>query len=323
MVRGTRAGLVSIVITNAITLKKSAIVLTLLLSMASSGAEVLGASIAPPVSRSASPSAEKENGLSPTARDIAEQLGIIPLLIKVEQYGAVPDLDVKGEIDRIKLRQILTVKVAVATLQVRDATARIERELAYINRLRGVLEDRRDKAIKLNSIENVVASGGISEIGNSRSFAANQIPNNVLQLVAGGATIGLGSWALKQQSGGAHRMSAKPNMLAEVFNIQTDSDSKYPDFVWTYLNRAPVGATKTRLQTMMERWQQFKVIPRNINTPEGRHRVAVLTNTIPNGKANIDVFDDRSDMLVDLRSEIFQIDRDLLDLMTCLQDAYQ
>ncbi|MBY0548566.1 MAG: hypothetical protein K2W95_14950 [Candidatus Obscuribacterales bacterium] len=306
--------------TIAIALKKS-LVLSALLALFCT--EALAASIPPPVSRATAGSSERENGLSPTARDIAEQLGIIPLLLKVEQYGAMAELDTKGEIDRLKLKQTLSMKVAVATLQVRDATARIERELAYINRLSGVLEDRRDKAIKLNSIENVVASGGISEIGNSRSFAANQVTNNVLQLVAGGATIGLGSWALKQQSGGAHRLPAKPNMLAEVFNIQTDADSKYPDFVWTYLNRAPVGGTKTRLQAMLERWQQFKVIPRNINTPEGRRRVAVLTNTIPNGKANIEVFADRSDMLVDLRSEIFQIDRDLLDLMTCLQEAYQ
>lgn len=310
-------------ITNAIALKKSAILWTLLLLIPSSGVAALAATVAPPVSRATAAPAEKENGLSPTARDIAEQLGIIPLLLKVEQYGAMSDLDTKGEIDRLKLKQTLSMKVAVATLQVRDATARIERELAYINRLSGLLEDRRDKAIKLNSIENVVASGGISEIGNSRSFAANQVPNNVLQLVAGAATIGLGSWALKQQSGGAHRMPAKPNMLAEIFNIPTDADSKYPEFVWTYLNRAPVGATKTRLQAMMERWQQFKVIPRNLNTPEGRQRVAILTNTVPNGKANIGIFDDRSDMLVDLRSEIFQIDRDLLDLMNCLQEAYQ
>lgn len=301
--------------------KKSAILLTLLLALPGNGA--FAASIAPPVSRVTDTAVEKQNGLTPSARDIAEQLGIIPLLVKIEGYGVGTELDTRGEIDRLKLKQTLTMKVAVATLQVRDATARIERELAYINRLSGVLEDRRDKAIKLNSIENVVASGGISEIGNSRSFAANQIPNNVLQLVAGGATIGLGSWALKQQSGGAHRMPAKPNMLAEVFNIPTDADSKYPEFVWSYLNRPPVGASKTRIQSLMDRWQQFKVIPRNINTPEGRRRIAVLTNTVPNGKANISVFDDRSDMLVDLRSEIFQIDRDLLDLMTCVQEGFQ
>ncbi len=263
------------------------------------------------------------SGLSPAARDIAEQLGIMTDLAKLEAYRNKSILSPAEDLDRLHRKQNLLFRIGLAQLEVRDVVARIEYELSYINRLSGVLEDRRDKAIKLNSIENVVASGGLSEIGNSRSFAVNQISNNVLQLVAGGATIGLGAWALKQQSGGAHRMAVDPNMLAQIFSIKPDEDSTYPTFVWQYLNRPVIGIKQTRLQTLFERWKQFDVIPKNLDTPQGKRRVAVLANTVPNLRANIGVFDDRSDMLGDLRSEVFQIDRDILVLLQCIREHFQ
>ncbi len=265
------------------------------------------------------PSEPKVANLTPVARDIAQQLGVVPLIEKLQQYKIQPPRDTTGEIDRLKANQALTSKVLIASLQVRDVTARIERELSLINRMRGLLQDRRDRAIKLNSIENIVASGALSEIGNVGSFFTNEVPGEVVQLVAGAATISLGSWALHQQSGGRHPGVVRPNMLAQVFNIPTDKESEYPAFVWTSLNRSVVGGSQTRLQSLHNRWRQFKVIPKNIKTPEGQRRIAILTNT-SRFAANIGTFNDQSDMLFDLRSEIFQLDRELLELMQCAQE---
>lgn len=260
--------------------------------------------------------------LSPVARDMAEQLEIIPILRQLESYESQPKLDPSSEIERIKLKQNLTFKISVAQLQVRDVTAKIEHELAYINRLNGVLQDQRDKAIKLNSIENVVASGGISQMGNTLSYMTNQVPNNTFQVIASTATIGLGAWALKKQQGGAHKMEPDPNMLAQIFNIPPDRNSTYAPFVWKYLNRPAVNARQTRLAALFDYWKKFDVIPKNLNTPQSRRRIAILTNTASNGRATIDVFNDRSDLLADLRSEVFQCDTDLLELMCGIEHLF-
>ncbi len=252
--------------------------------------------------------------LSPTAQDIAKQINVLPLIEKLE-HGSID----KSELARLKAGQNLNTAVLIATLQVRDVTARIERELAIINRLRGLLEDRRDRAIKLNSIENIGASGAMSEIANGSTFMSGQTPANVVNLVAGAATIGLGSWALRQQSGAKQRIVVKPNMLAKVFNHATNKDSEYPPVVWDYLNSAPVGTTQTRLQALMDRWRRYKVIPNTTVGPVAQRRIAALTNSGPTTTATIDIFNDQSDMLFDLRSEIYQLDRDLLDLMQCVQ----
>jgi hypothetical protein len=253
--------------------------------------------------------------LSPVALDMAEQLEVMPIIKQLELFESQPKLDAATEIERIRLKQNLTFKISLAQLQVRDVTAKIEHELAYINRLNGVLQEQRDKAIKLNSIENVVASGGISQMGNTLSYMTNQVPNNTFQVIASTATIGLGAWALKKQQGGAHKMEPDPNMLAQVFNIPPDANSTYAPFVWNYLNRPAVNARQTRLAALFDYWRKFDVIPKNLNTPQSRRRIAILTNTALNGRATIDVFNDRSDLLADLRSEVFQCDTDLLELL--------
>lgn len=261
--------------------------------------------------------------LSPVARDMAEQLEVMPIIKQLELYESQPKIDAATEIERIKLKQNLTFKISLAQLQVRDVTAKIEHELAYINRLNGVLQEQRDKAIKLNSIENVVASGGISQMGNSLSYMANQVPNNTFQVIASTATIGLGAWALKKQQGGAHKMEPDPNMLAQVFNIPPDANSTYAPFVWKYLNRPAVNARQTRLAALFDYWRKFDVIPNNLNTPQSRRRIAILTNTALNGRATIDVFNDRSDLLADLRSEVFQCDTDLLELLCGIERFFR
>lgn len=267
---------------------------------------------APPSSQEP-PVQPDHSGLTPTAHDIAKQIDVLSLVEKLEQGS------LSGELERLKVSQDLSTSVLISTLQVRDVTARIERELAVINRLRGLLEDRRDRAIKLNSIENIGASGAMSEIANGSTFMSSQTTTNVVNLVAGAATIGLGSWALKQQSGAKQRITVRPNMLAKIFNHPTDKNSEYPPVVWNYLNSAPVGTSQTRLQSLMDRWRKYKVIPNTFVGAVAQRRLAVLTNSGPTTTATIDTFNDQADMLFDLRSEVYQLDRDLLELMQCVQ----
>lgn len=253
-------------------------------------------------------------GLSPAARDIARQLGIVPLIERIDELSAHPTSDIKTEFELLKLKHALNSRIMIAALQARDVSARIEKELALINRMRGLLEDKRDRAIKLNSMENVAAGGALNEIGVAGNLFANETPGEIIQLVAGAATIGLGTWALRQQAGAKQRVNPKPNMLAKVFNLPPDKESDYPPLIWGYLNSVPPGSTQTRLETLCDRWKRYEVIPRNLNTASGQKRIGLLTNTRHSGTLTIDAFNDQSDMLFDLRSEVFQMDRDLLEL---------
>jgi hypothetical protein len=256
--------------------------------------------------------------LSPIALAIAKQLGVMPTIERLDQIKHSGATDLATEVERLKLKQSLNDKVVIATLQVRDATARIERQISILNRTRGLLEDKRDRAIKLNSMANVFAMGGLNEIGQAGEMKVNEVPGEIIELIAGGLTVVLGALALKQQSGGVTRLPTKPNMLAEVFNRRIDDDVSYPPIVWKYLTSSPPGTTETRLHSLIQRWQQYKVIG-NPASRAGKRQIDTLTNVQENNKVTIDNLIDQASMLADVKAEVFQLDRDLLELLVSAQ----
>ncbi|PWT99971.1 MAG: hypothetical protein C5B53_04730 [Candidatus Melainabacteria bacterium] len=260
------------------------------------------------------------NVLSAKGTDMAELLGIMPLIDKLSTLELEPSSDPAKELLRLKLKQQLTDKILIATLQVRDVTARIDREIARFDRIQGALESNRDRAIRLNSLANTVGMGLISEIGQAGELKVNENPGEITQLVGGGIGMALSGIALRQQSGGKQRLRPKPNMLAKIFNCRTDSDTEYPQVIWDYLNRVPVGSNdgQTRLELLLKHWQHYKYFG-NLKMASSRTRIANLTNTSPRGVTNIALLQDQSDLLADVRSEVFQLDRDLLELLLNLQ----
>jgi hypothetical protein len=263
---------------------------------------------------------EHKQLLAPEAQEIAEIMGIMPLveqLIALRQKGA-PDRN--AEFDELKIHVKLSDSTLIAGLEVRDVTARIEREIARISRLRGYLEDKRDRAIRYNSMANVFGTGVIAEIGQAGEMKVNEIPGETTELVGGGIAMLLSGLALRQQSGGKQRADLKPNMLSEVLGRSTNKDTQLPPLVWNYLNRTPPDAKggQTRLQGLLQQWRRYRLIG-NMNSPDGKRRAVALSNTGSQVMMNIDLCEDEIALLSDLKAEIYQIDRQLLELLISLQ----
>lgn len=306
-------------------------------------------------------------GLSAVGRDIANQLGLIPTLNELTalkladaRTGAILSTEPKLEkpqpnghsyssiaIRRLQLKQELVEKILIANLQVRDVVARIEKETTDLDRLSGFLEANRDRAIKLNSFANGIGGGALNEIGQAGEMRVNEVPGEIVELLAGGVVTTLSAISLYKQSGGKKYMKPKANMLAKIFKLPTEPESDYPALVWSYLNRSPInndsssagssnsGSTmpgnassgtavnnkatgqaepRTRLDELLRKWQRYKFIgaPKD---PRNRVRINTLTNTHPSGTVNIALLSDRIDMLADVRAAVYQLDRDLLELM--------
>ena len=225
----------------------------------------------------------------------------------------------------------------IANLQVRDVVARIEKETTDLDRLSGFLEANRKRAIKLNSFANGIISGALNELGQAGEMRANEVPGEIVELLAGGVVTTLSAISLYKQSGGKKYMKPKANMLAKIFKLPTDPASDYPALVWNYLNRTPAknyssysdnnyssttapgnassgneaksnsanGQTepRTRLDEPLGKWQRYKFIgaPKD---PRNRVRINALTNTHPSGTVNIALLSDRIDMLADIRAAV-------------------
>ncbi len=204
----------------------------------------------------------------------------------------------------------------IASLQIRDVTARIDREISSLNRILNYLQDRRDKGLRLNTIGNALGGGVLNEVGQAGEMKTNEVPGEIVELVAGAFVMLMSAWSFHQQAGGKHPVAAKPNMLSKVFNYRTDAEAEYPAVVWNYLNRIPLNdpSKKTRLETLFQNWKRYGIIGGKKSANQVR-RTVMLTNTGEKCMESIDLIGDQVSLLSDLKAEIYQLDRDLLELL--------
>jgi hypothetical protein len=255
--------------------------------------------------------------LSPVAREIADELGVTAVVERLVQLNASsPRRDPATELEHITLKAGLTESVLIASLQVRDVTARIDHEVVQLSRVHQLIQDRTDRGLKFNTLANVFGSGAINEAGQAAEMARNELPGEIFELVAGASTLMLSGFAIKQQNGGSRRLPAHPGLLAKPFGFTTDAEAEYPPVVWAYLTHVPIGGTtnQSRLQLLQRYWLMHQFSP-DLRTPSGKRRAAMLAGVGSEPRVNMSLLEDRTALLQDLRAEVIQVDRALLELL--------
>jgi hypothetical protein len=207
-------------------------------------------------------------------------------------------------------------------LQCQEVIAQIDSEMAEADELKAALGNKRDQAVKTNSIANVFTNGLLCGGGtvlqepfetyrNSRF----QLPGEIVEASGSFMSAGLGGYALRQNAGAKLSSGIRPNMLAKVFKRPNDTETEYPDVIWRYLNASLPGSSVTRRQLLVQRWEELGRIPPQ-NTEKGRLYMRTLAGTIPQKKTiTINMLQDRESMLLDLKAEVSQIYKELLNIM--------
>ena len=252
---------------------------------------------------------------------MSSELGVTPL---IERLYRLPDrgVGVTMSLEALSLRQEITEVVLGASLEVDGVIAEIDSELAQINAIRTDLESRRDHAINLNTIANIVASGITGVVGTALQFK-NSTANlgNGIGVAGAGISTVLSLIGLRQQRGGHKALGVAPNLLARLFDKKPEFHSDYPAEVWTYLNAVPPAESgkETRRAQLIKRWTELGRIE-SIETPKGQRKIELLTSSISQQRSlTIDVLDDRGAMLADVRAQVSLIKRDLSKLMLALR----
>ncbi|MGH9553716.1 MAG: hypothetical protein ACRD3W_30330, partial [Terriglobales bacterium] len=95
----------------------------------------------------------------------------------------------------------------------------------------------------------------------------------------------------------------------------------FPEGVWEYLNDPYPGSKtgETRKDHLINQWIRLgRIYPPNTNA--GRQQAALLTGAVPmRRQISIDLLQDRTLMLSDLRAAISQMDREMLEIMRWVQ----
>jgi hypothetical protein len=261
--------------------------------------------------------------LPPDIASLASELKVLHLIEKIRtvQSKIADKPTLEEAIELLTLRQRLDYRLTVTSLEIEKTLSDIDKEDTRADELRFLLENRRQKALQLNSYANLIGGGGLSIIGAGLGVGNNTV-GNIVQTTGGSVNASLAAAALNSQRDtgvaithrGTHR-----NMLAVIFGLPLDEDTAVPATITAYLNE-PVaeGSQLTRKDELVRRWTTLGRIPSRSESGYTRE-VNLIAGEVPEShRLTISVLDDRSAMLSDLRAEISNMNSKLLKLMLSL-----
>jgi hypothetical protein len=301
------------------------LVLTLLLSTASIYAQTpLLETAAHLAIRKPAESAVQRPVLSPGALEAAKVFGIADLVDQLYRLSETTRQQPQStpSLEALMLRQEITEAVVTASLEVDGLLAEIDSESAQISAIRAELESRRDRAINLNTIANIVAGAVSGVAGTALQFKSNTAnTGNAIGVAGAGISTVLSFIGLRQQRGGKRALGVAPNLLAKVLDRKPEFHSDYPEDIWNYLNSVPPAeqGSETRRARLLKRWTELGRLE-NASSPKAQHKIDLLTSSVSEQRAlSIDVLVDRGAMLADVRAQVSLINRDLSKLMLAVK----
>lgn len=220
-------------------------------------------------------------------------------------------------------KQKLTETLADLGFDVRRCTNAVDREIARNASRAAYLTELRDKAIRYNTYADFVAGGltgiisGALEMSNLTRFASNSV-----DIAEGVGQSTLSYWAWRAEHAGDRSQGPVPNVLASIVDPSIEHKA-YTESVSAFLNTAPPDSNgRTRADMMRERWDKLNFCfthPSKGHKMKKNHRVKHLTGQHQeDATMTIDLLEDRTAMLQDLRAEITTMDESLAELFDLL-----
>ena len=261
--------------------------------------------------------------LSPGANQVARLIGVCEL---IERLQSLPTRErgpgTEMSLDAMKLRQQITETVLTASLEADGVIAELDSEAEKLASIRGFLESRRDRALQIGTIANIVAAGAGGILGTALQFGDNTASaGNWIGIAGNSISTMLSLIGLRQQQGGKYALRESPNMLAPLFGRESEYHASYPDAIWKYLNEAtPTEPQKgTRAERLRKEWAEFGRIDEKPSA-KGTNKITFLTSRSSEGrKLTIDLLSDRAAMLADVKVWVELMKRDMSKLMLALR----
>lgn len=259
---------------------------------------------------------------NPHARENAEQvatiLGISDLVSNARMMEAQAR-ECTSTVEELSMRQDILERVVEASFEVDGTLAELENERARLTELSAASQARRDRAVNLTSIANLVTGTGLGIAVNAMQFSSSTANiGNGLGVGSGVGSTVLSIIGIREQRGPQHSVGRIPNMLAPLFARQPVLNSYYPQPVLEYLRSTPPGEgaeSGSRLDQLMVEWRQVGRLgpPGSAQTEQ---KITRLTSSLDDKtKLSIDDLSDRIAMLGDVTGRVALMKRDLAELM--------
>ena len=266
--------------------------------------------------------------LSPEAAQVADEIGVAPLLKRLER------LQVEGaaagsttSLESLAVRQEVTERVLSTSLDIDSVNAVIDSEIEQIRGIRADIQAKRDKAQNIINIASIFTGGVAGAITSALQFKPSTVNlGNGIGVGGGAGSVVLSIIGIRMQ-GGRRSLGDSPRMLARIFGRQPDATeaipSVYPEAVWSYLNSAAPSQpnTGTRREQLTAKWRSEGRIQQD-GSPKGERRIESLSGNISQmRRLSINELNDRVAMLLDVRARVSLMKRGLSELLRALSAA--
>ena len=267
--------------------------------------------------------------LSPDAEQIAGQIGVTPLLKRLEHSHDEPSVDASGRsMESIVVRQEITEYVLAASLDIDSTNAVIDSEIEQIRGIRSDLQARNDKAQNVINIASILTGGVAGAVTSALQFRSSTVKlGNGIGVGGGAGSVLLSIIGIRKQGGGRRTLGDSPRMLARVFGRQPEPTERipsvYPRVVWSYLNSTAPDQQNigTRSEQLIAKWRtEGRIQPDG--SPKGERKIESISGNIAQvRKLNISDLNDRMSMLLDVRATLSLMKRGLSEILRGLSQA--
>lgn len=267
--------------------------------------------------------------LSPEAVQIADQIGVGPLLKRLGRLPGGPSADgSRVNVESIAVRQEITEKVLAASLDVDSVNAVIDSEIEQIRGIRADIQAKRDKAQNIINIASIVTGGVAGAVTSALQFKSSTVNlGNGIGVGGGVGSVLLSIVGIQMQGGGRRTLGDSPRMLARFFGRQPDATeaipSGFPEAVWSYLDTgSPLQPNLgTRREQLIAKWRSEGLLKQDA-LPKGERRIESLSSNLASvKKLKIDDLNDRVTMLLDVRAKVSLMKRGLSEILRGLSAA--
>jgi hypothetical protein len=276
--------------------------------------------------------------ISPNSLQLAEQLGLLPYLRRIQLLrGKIDPTNFEANQENLAMSQQLTASMVMAMQIIDEANLSIDFVLAEINaeeniytELLGTFSSDRDKTVFKTNAASFITNGILWAVAEAYDIPTNHHPNfstasGTFGILAGIVPSIASGIALYQLNGKKELSERDPNMLSRLLGYPTNQDIEYPKPVWDFLMSVPAtsDSPKSRKEQLIDRWISDKNIP-NFTDRSSKQQLDVITAANPRKKGlSISTLNARQQLLQQLSAEILKMKRLLYELSMSIRGTKQ
>jgi hypothetical protein len=245
------------------------------------------------------------------ARQLAAVLDLEPQIDRI--LHAPPPVTVEDSITRLNAIAEAMVALSRAGLDLEATIARLRHEEFEAKNAHDLIETRYQDSVTRWNIAAVLVGNGASIVGSGMQFGNDTVAKwgDGVVILGSAVAAAFSIVALVKRDVGPLPAPIETNMLAPLFDLPPTARSRYPAWIWRYLDTPLAGASGSIRHELVDKWAREGKLPR-ADLRRAAPRLTLLCAPLHVARRiDADALDNRADMLADVRDRLAGLSVDL------------